>query len=488
MPPNDGTPIGKIDPVQVPADQAKPGTPDPAPEPSPAKAAAKKPQGRKRPEGEAREFLPAALEILETPANPAGRALALLLSALFVIALAWAYIGEIDIVAVAQGRIVPVGGVKQIQPREIGNVRAIHVSDGQHVNAGDLLIELDPTESEVDKDQLIRERMEAAVEVARLTAYINGLRGLQPNYSPSDGIDDPAVVAMHASRLESDLAAFEAEIASLDAELSRRIADRAAIQAEVEKLRAIIPLMAEREASLLQLLEKGHTPKPVWQEAKTLLIETRHNLTIQGHRLAEAESGMEAAVKERNRMVADRLREAYAELTEARKNLKQSDLALRKALAREELHRMHAPVSGTVQQLAVHTVGGVVQPAEPLMVIVPDDAVLEARAQVLNKDRGFVDFGDAAEIKLEAFNFTKYGTLDGEVRTVSTDAVEDENLGLVYDTRVTLFANSIRADGKDVPLSPGMSVTVEIKTGKRRIIEFLLAPLQRYQDEAIRER
>lgn len=493
MAPEDKTEIGRITPVQVPADSVGAAKPDPGADKAattdtpdaPAPAAAEKSD---KPTGQEREFLPAALEILETPANPAGRALALVLSAFFAIAVAWATLGEIDIVAIAQGRIVPVGGIKQVQPREIGNVRAIYVSDGQHVTPGELLIELDPTDSEVDKDQLQRERMEAVVEVARLTAYVNGLRGKSPNYNPpSDGID-PAVVAMHRSQLLADLAAFESETAALDSELSRRIADRAAIQAEVEKIRELIPLLSEREASLYQLLKNGHTPKPVWQEAKTQLIEAQHNLTIQGHRLSEAESGMEAAVKERSRIVASRQQEAYRDLSEARKNLAQSDLALRKALNRESLHQLRASVSGTVQQLAVHTVGGVVQPAEVLMIIVPDDVKLEVRGQVLNKDSGFVVVGQQAEIKLEAFNFTKYGTIDGEVTSISSDAVENEDLGLVYDTRIALATDVIRADGRDIRLTPGMSVTIEIKTGKRKIIEFLLSPLQRYQDESIRER
>lgn len=483
MPPTDDQAIGKIDPVQVPADQANQGN-----QAEPKEKQAESGTPKAKPMGQEREFLPAALEILETPANPAGRALALALAAFFVIAVGWAIIGKIDIVAVSQGRIVPVGGVKQIQPREIGNVTAIHVSDGQHVEQDDLLIELDPTASEVDKDQLQRERVESLIEIARLTAFIRGLNGQSPDYAPPEEGLDPAIISMHRNRLDSDIAAYQAEIASMEAELSRRIADRAAIQAEVQKLKDVIPLMAEREDSLLKLLEKGITPKPVWQEAKTLLIESQHNVLIQRHRLAEAESGMEAAVKEQHRMTADRLQQAYSELAEARKSFEQSDLALRKALNREEQHQLRAPVSGVVQQLAVHTVGGVVQPAEPLMLIVPDDAELIVRAQILNRDKGFVEVGQAAEVKLESFNFTKYGTIDGEVTSVSSDAIEDENLGLVYDTRVSLSAISIIADGRDVPLTPGMSVTVEIKTGKRRVIDFLLSPLQRYQDEAIRER
>lgn len=481
MPPIDGHAPATATPGRRPAAQNRAGDDETAPR-SPSRL------DGPRVTGPEREFLPAALEILETPANPAGRVLTLSLAGFFVIAVAWSVMGRIDIVAVAQGRIVPAGGVKQIQPREIGSVRAIHVTDGMYVEAGKLLIELDPTESEVDKDQLQRERAEARVEVARLTAFIRGLEGLPPDYSPPDEDVAPVLVSMHRSQLESDLAAYQAEVAALRAELSRRVAGRAAIEAEVAKLEEMIPLLADREASLLKLLKQGHSPKPAWQDAKTRLIETRHDLTIQRYRLSEAESAVEAAAKERSRLTADRRRRVYGDLAQAQKTLEQSDMALRKAMKREALHQLRAPVSGTVQQLAVHTVGGVVQPAEPLAVIVPDAVDLEVRARVLNKDKGFVAEGQPAEIKLEAFNFTKYGTVHGEVTSVSSDAIEHDDLGLVYETRVSLASRTILAEGRDVPLTPGMTVMVEIKTGKRRVIEFLLSPLRRYQDEAIRER
>ena len=419
-----------------------------------------------------REFLPAALEIMETPASPAARWTALTLAAFFSIAIVWSIVGTIDVVAVAQGRIVPAGGVKQIQPLEIGVVRAIHVKDGQHVAAGDVLVEIDPTESEVDRGQLSQELMTGAIELARLHALVSRLDGnvglkLQP---PDDA--EPVLVRMHEQRLETDYAAHEAQLASMDAELSRRIAERLSVLAEIKKLEETLPLIQEREESLGTLVKKGISPKPNWLEVKTLLIETIQNIAIQRHKLLEAEASMEAAVKERNRVQAEAKKEALEQILEARTRLR----------------TLRAPVAGVVQQLQVHTVGGVVQPAQPVMVLVPDDAPLEISAMVLNKDKGFVTEGQPAEIKVESFPFTKYGTIHGMVRNVSGDAIQDEDHGLVYETRVDMLAASIRADGEEVPLTPGMNVTVEVKTGDRKIIEFLISPLLRYKDESLRER
>ena len=145
-------------------------------------------------------------------------------------------------------------------------------------------------------------------------------------------------------------------------------------------------------------------------------------------------------------------------------------------------------MAGVVQQLAVHTVGGVVTPAQELMVIVPADSRIEVESMVLNKDIGFVHSGQEAEIKVESFPFTRYGTIVGEVKFVSRDAVADETLGLVYPARMKMAKTTILSGSTEVPLAPGMAVTVEIKTGKRRLIEYLLAPLQRYRDESLRER
>ena len=145
-------------------------------------------------------------------------------------------------------------------------------------------------------------------------------------------------------------------------------------------------------------------------------------------------------------------------------------------------------MAGTVQQVAVHTEGGVVTPAQVLMVIVPKDAEVTAEVVVDNKDIGFVNAGDAAEIKLETFPFTRYGTIEATVKSVTADAVNDEKKGAIFPATLTLRSSTIDVDGKRINLSPGMNVTAEIKTGKRRVIEYLLSPVQRTLRESLGER
>ncbi|WP_138472348.1 HlyD family type I secretion periplasmic adaptor subunit [Poseidonocella sp. HB161398] len=433
------------------------------------------------------EFLPAALEILDTPASPAGRALALVIAAMFVLAIGWAVIGRVDVVAVAPGRVVAAEGNKVIQPLDLGVVRAIHVADGQHVAEGALLIELDPTESEVDLGQLRRQRAEQALEAARLGAFIAGLRGDPPVFDGAATGAPERLVRLHDTQLRSDLAAFLAQRASIEAERARLGSARASAAAELAKSEEILPLIRDREASSGQLFAQGLTSRPQYQQIRAGLIEAVHDLAIRRNRLAEAETALAAIDKELAFLVADRLRQSVAALTEAETAIDQIELALQRAEARKARQVLRAPVAGTVQELTVRTVGGVVQPADALMVIVADDAALEVRASLLNRDMGRLAEGQAVEIKLDAFNFTRYGTVPGRLRTISQDAVEREGLGLVYDARIALEATAIQADERVVSLAPGMTVSVEVKTGTRRIIGFLLSPLKRYGSEAIRE-
>jgi len=432
-------------------------------------------------------FLPSAIEVMERPASPAARAIALTLCAFFVIALGWAYIGKIDIVAVAQGKLVPLGGLQSIQSLEIGVVRAIHVRDGQEVKKGSLLIELDPTESEVDKGQVVREFVASETESLRLDANLRALDGTPANFVPPANASSH-LVRMHREKLKSDLLAHEAQVASYDAEFSRRVAERAAILAEIGKLELTIPLIREREQALRKLIKTGNAPRRQWLEVKQVLIEQQQNLIIHRHRAIEADAALISAQKQRDQLKADARREALSLMVEARNRMNAAELQMRSAQKRERMQQLTAPVDGTVQQLQVRTIGGVVQPAQVLMVIVPKDTVLEADIMVLNKDKGFVTAGQEAQVKLESFPFTKYGTIPGTLKHPSGDAIQDENLGLVYAGRVSLSRNTIRAAGKDVNLTPGMAITIEIKTGKRRIIEFIMAPLLRYQSEALRER
>lgn len=433
------------------------------------------------------EFLPAAVEILETPASPAGRAVVFLIVTLFVAAIAWGWFGKIDTEAVAQGKVIPGGRVKVIQPLEIGVVREIHVRDGQSVKAGDPLIEMDPTESDANQERLAQDLLAARLDVARLTAMIQQEQDPMAAFAPPAGVS-AVMVATSQSLMEEKLHEHQAQLASIDSEIAQRKAERSMTQASIKKLAGMVPLLAERVKSLEILAEKKFGTRSAFLELKQDLVETEGDLSIERHRVKEATAGIETLERRRASVIAGFRAEANQELSEALQQVSGLAQELRKAEERNRLRQLRAPVDGVVQQLAVHTVGGVVQPAQSLMVIVPADQPLEIEANVLNKDIGFVKAGQPAEIKVESFTFTKYGLLQGEVLQVSADAIQDEEQGLVYAAKVALEEDKILVDDTWVKLSPGMSVSVEVKTGHRRAIEFFLHPFLKYQDEAMKER
>lgn len=435
--------------------------------------------------GREREFLPAALEVMETPASPLGRAIVYAIIGFFVIAITWAVIGEIDIVASSQGKIIPTERVKVIQPRDAGVIRAINVTDGQTVLKGDVLIELDPTDAAADRDRLSDQLATARVNVERLRALVadNPLAAFKPPAGTSSSL-----VRLQRSLLASQVEERRTRRVALDGEVIKRRAEIETIKAGISRLQRILPTIRERVEGRRKLLEKGIIAKLAFAELEAQLFDHEGQLKVQRRKLEESRAALQAVKAQRDQLEAEFRRQTMGEMAEAHDRAAGAEQEYIKAEERSRLQTLTAPVDGTVQQLAVHTVGGVVTPAQQLMVVVPAHSRLEIEALVLNKDIGFVHAGQDAELKVESFPFTKYGTIDGTILHVSADAISDERVGLVYPARVAMARATIRVDDKEVKLSPGMSVTVEIKTGKRQIIDFLLAPLQRYQDESLTER
>jgi hemolysin D len=449
-----------------------------------------------------REFLPAALEIIETPASPAGRAIAATLILFFVLALLWASLGTLDIIATASGKLVPTGRSKLVQPFETGVVRAIHVQDGQRVTAGDVLIELDPTINAAERDRLQKELTVARLDIARLAAALG-----QGPFTPPDGAS-PAQLAVQRTLLENQLAEHHAKLAGLDQQLAQNTANRAAVAASVQKLELAIPLLRQRADARKYLADREYGSKLQYLETQQDLVEHEQELGVQKARLSEASAALAALQEQKRQAAAEYQRTNLTDLAQAEQKASSLAEELVKAQQHHDLQTLTAPVDGTVQQLAIHTVGGVVTPAQALLVVVPAESHLEIEAMVMNRDIGFVQQGQDAAIKVDTFPFTRYGLLHGTVISVSHDAItrdkpsdksntqsgaesetsEPKGQELVYAARVSLDQTEMSIDGRTVELAPGMAVTVEIKTGQRRVIEYLLSPLLRYKQGSLRER
>lgn len=456
-------------------------------------------------------FLPAALEVIERPPSPAGRMLLYSICAFFLIAVAWSYFGQVDEVATAQGRIIPSGKVKVIQPLEIGAISRIDVAEGQSVKAGDVLVEIDPTESSAEAQRLQQELTDSQTDAARF-AVEAAASGPGPEAEnafmksvPAGA--DPDSVRQQLAQLRSDLSEQAANLASIDGDIEQKRAQRKQVEADVTKLHGTLPLIEKRATLREALVAKGYSSVIDESREQQSLIENRQALAEDMHKLDESDGALRQLEEQRKEAVSKFLSSALKAQSDAQQKAEDTGQQLIKAKDLAKRRTLTSPVEGVVQQLAVHTVGGIVTPAQDLMVIVPKGAVLEIEANIPNKDIGFVHEGQSVEIKLETFPFTRYGLRHGTVLAVSRDsasapqqqpgekptasaapASSPQSSDPTYTARISLDKDTMLVDGKIIQLTPGMTVTAEIKTGRQRVLDYLLDPIRRYRHDSFQER
>lgn len=391
-----------------------------------------------------------------------------------------------------------------MQPLEPGKVVAIRVENGSSVLAGEVLLELDSTEAGADREALARDLEAAQAEIARRRAAI-AVAG-DPSLNPPGGALEVIVSAQARQRetavLIADLGQLRAATASLKAQLAEKEATRARLRGSIEARQRLIALSKERVDMRKEVEAGGAGSRALTIEA--MQQHETHLTTDVGERgqLAEAD----AAVLSLQRRVEEALTQFVAEqtqkLAETERKKDRLEQELVKARSKNERMQLRAPIAGTVQQLAVTTVGQVVAGGQSLLTVVPIDGAIEVEALISNKDIGFVEVGQPAIVKVEAFPFTRYGTIDATITKVSRDAVDERTAtgmtdsatatraqgtavgsisqlnNLVFPATLALANSTIKVDGKEIALTPGMAVSVEVKTGQRRAIDYILSPLR----------
>ena len=430
-------------------------------------------------------FASAALAMQQQPPPYVLRMVSLSVCAMAALSLLFASCSTMDIVVSAQGRVIPSGKSKVVQPLEAGLVRSVHVRDGQWVREGDTLLALDPTQTGADRERVQREYWEAQTDVLRFKAQLEGKFRLAASQDiPSD------IVANQSVMLEGRLAEQRAKLAGLEADLVKRRSDADAIQSNITQLRNSLPLIQQKHQMREALSKTGHIAQTSVIDAKLELITAEKDLAVQTNRLSESLANYQAAVEQRTQALSEFKSRTSTELAEALKKRDVIQQEFIKTTQRHAQQTLHAPIDGIVQQLAVSTVGGVVTAAQPLLTLVPDNAPLELEAQVMNRDIGHVHVGQRVINKVETYDFTRYGFIDGEVLWVGTDAIQDPKLGLVYPVRIKLAQTQTphAVNGRKGLVTAGMNVTADIRTDERRMISYLLAPMLRYQQESLRER
>jgi len=453
-----------------------------------------------------RAFLPAALEVVETPPNPLGRRMTYVICLVVLAAIGWATIGKVDIVSVASGKIVSHLHTQVVQPFETASVKAVLVAPGQPVHAGDPLIELDKTAAIAERNHAERDLAAASLDRMRLAAFLAG--------APEAAFDTiPAVMPLEIARAEAQLAAQfhgrDSQIEGLRQQKLQKIAERESMRLTATKIEETLPLVAQRAEIRTKANAIGASSIPTMLESQQLLIETKAELKITRSKILALDAEIDGLDQKIAATAAEIRLTAMTDLSKADDRQHAAEEALAKAIRRLDLQTLRSPVNGTVQQMHLNGLGAVVTPAQQLLSIVPDDDGMEVEAVLENRDVGFVTAGQRVELKVEAFPFTRYGLLRGTVLSVDRDAeaapVSQSNAQgsqrsadetdhiegserLRYTVHIGFQPGTLDIDGRPAKLLPGMSVKAEILTGKRRIVDFVLAPLSEHIHDAMRER
>ena len=433
------------------------------------------------------EFLPAILEVTETPPSPTGRVIMWSVLILLVVALAWGILGKINEVAVAEGKVIPTGQIKTVQVKNKGIVNEIRVKDGDYVQEGDVLVVLDPTVTAADYDSLKKRAAYYRLDIQRLTAELTGQPFIPAKDPDLEAHDLAAELALYQSRTSD----YQTQRQSRQDIIAQRQARLQATQATFEKYEAGLKIAQDKESRLQQLLADNAISEFQLLEQQKETIEYEKNAQAELDSINSIRAEIAEAEQNLANVDASYRKDIMTALVEAKKEYYSITESIKKADEDARMATIYAPATGKIYNLSIHTIGGIVTDAQPLMQIVPDDVKLIFEVYADNKDIGFIKPGMEAEIKVSTFNFQKFGMVKAEVMEISADAVDnpsDPERHGKFKLLLNPLENDINVEGVQAPLSVGMSVSAEIKIKEKRIVDFFLDPFRKYTHEALRER
>ena len=421
------------------------------------------------------EFKPLLIEIEDKPLNPLGRIILYLVLAIMVFGTAWLILAKVDVVVSAQGKVIPSGEIKILKPLESGVVSKIFVKESDKVKKGDILIQIDPTVTDASLSSKQDDLAVTNSDIALLEALIN-----ESNLS-KDELNklNSSQLSLYSSQKQILASTYEGNKAKLN---SAKL-DIKANESEVNRLSLLLNKEEEAKARLQKVLDL--IAKKEYEEVSKNIINLKEQKDIALYRLKESNKKLEEIIEE-NQKAIKTIKSNWIETSLSKeKEKRELSAQINAILFSNKTQQIKSPVDGFVGKLLVHTEGGVVSPNDNLISIVPSDAPLIIKANVLNKDIGFLKLGQEVAVKIDTFSFQKYGLLHGNIIEISKDAIEDEKLGLIYEIKIKPKSLDIKVEGEIKRLEIGMSVIAEVKTGKRRVIELFIYPIIKYMDEGL---
>lgn len=434
------------------------------------------------------------MRLQEAPPNPLGRKVLWGLLALLLALLLWALIGKLDIVAVAEGKLIPESYVKIVQPAESGIVKDILVKEGQSVLAGQVLMRMDTLISEADSKSIDADYQRKRLALRRIEAELSG----QPFKTQAD--DPPQLAQEIAAQYRANRSAVEAALAEERSRLIKAKQDMAAAEQVKKKLEEVLPHYRNQDQAYEKLVKDGFAGSLMGSDKKRERLEKEQELQTQGFLIESAKATILQSEKKLTQIDSDYRRQLHAERNDIQGQFDKLAQEVAKQSHKQSLLELKAPQDGVVKDLATHTAGTVVQPGTILLTLVPKDEILRAEVWVSNEDIGFVRQGQPVKLKFAAFPFQKYGMIEGTVEHVSADAADSNTANasqndqskktqpLLYKALVRLKDMALAMDGQRFALSAGMQTNAEIWLGDRTVMEYLLSPVRKAWHEAARER
>ncbi|WP_413711655.1 HlyD family type I secretion periplasmic adaptor subunit [Rhizobium sp. Rhizsp82] len=462
------------------------------------------------------EFLAPALEVLETPPSPIKMALITVICAFTATALIWSYLGKIDIIATGQGKIQPTGRVKVVQPLLTGKVTSLPPQNGTLVHAGEVLLKIDPTDALADEREASKSLASLEGEIQRrhtVISYVRAHATLDHLPSIAWAADaDHEVEQREDAALQGDLDQHYATMASLLAQMHQKEVERDRLRITLDAQQSLVDTLKSRVEMRSSLVSKRAGTLASVMDATEALKEQATQFAVQQGQLAEAEAAIDVLARERDRTHSAFINDQLSQVSDAERKADEVEQRLAKAKNILDQMTLRSPVDGIAQMSTVTSLGQVVTGGQEVLRIVPEDGDLELEVYMPNKDIGFIKVGQEAVVKLEAFPFTRYGTLSAQVMKVARDAIPEPDAArregdggvsrsseavfggaeriqnLVFPVTLRLADKQVHADGASVDLSPGMAATAEVRTGQRRILEYVFSPLVEVAEEAMHER
>ncbi|OGQ92957.1 MAG: hypothetical protein A2464_03165 [Deltaproteobacteria bacterium RIFOXYC2_FULL_48_10] len=431
-----------------------------------------------QPKDDSHEFKPLLAEIEDTPVNPLGRTIFWIIVLVIIFFGTWMIFGKVDVVVSARGKVIPVGEIKILQPLTTGSVSNILIKEGDFVKEGQVLMEIDPSGTQPELASMQEEAKQLELELLRLDSVF-----YQKPFQPETKRYGADLTAMQQKLYTSTMARLQKQTQAKREELEQTKAQLAAAEADYDRLRDLLNIAKDK----LERLEpvRDLVSRDQIDQTESEFKNFSGNLASAEHKVKESHAAAKRVQSELSIIIETERDKNLQESAEKKSKLNYLQANIEKTTYINAKQQLVAPVDGFINKLLIHTIGGVVTPAEKLIALVPANSPLIISVLVENKDIGFIGRDMDASIKVDTFSFQKYGTINGRVSHIARDSIEDKELGLVYEVYVDPQETWLMVEGVSTPITTGMGVTAGIKVGKRRIIEFFIYPLIKYLDEGI---